>query len=198
MGQSFMEMPFSNRGDNFMWIHSSVFQNATNDDCLLTIKKISQRQISKICRIDKRGLILFKGWFYSEINQYGNTRNKVIPLENKVTKEGARKFLEKIEKNHKKYSSVLNLEFYLVGSKLYEKHCKKSELSITETGNTLFGDWWSLWIEPNHNENLKYKKFTRSNFEKSMAKAQKWVKSHKKKIFFSYPKIQWHKGSKNL
>lgn len=79
----------------------------------------------------------------------------------------------------------------------YQKYCKKSELGITETGNTLFGDWWSLWVEPMHNSNLTYKKFTRANFEKSMAKAQKWVKSHKKKIHFSYPKIQWFEGIEN-
>jgi len=194
---SFMKMPFT-KDNNFMWLYSTVFQNATKKDCMLTIKQISQKKVSKICKIDKQTFILFKGWFYSEINQYGNTRNKVIPLEDKVTKEGARKFLAKIEKNHKKYSSVLNQEFYLVGTKLYEKYCKKSQLGITETGNTLFGDWWSLWVETKHNENLIYKKFTRANFEKSLASAQKFVKSHKKKIFFSHPKIQWYKGSENL
>jgi len=177
-------------------IHNLTFQNATKNECNLLLFKIPQKDVTKICRIGEyqknQTLVLYKGWYYSDFDKFSTSVNKVISLENRVSEKTAKKFLEKIKKDHLKYSSVLNLEFYLIGTKLYQKYCKKSELGITETGNTLFGAWWSLWIEPKHNVNLTYKKFTRKNFEKALSKAEKWVKSHKKKIHFSSPKIQWY------
>lgn len=185
-------------------IYDSVYQNAVNEDCTIKITKIPQNETVKVCRIrsyeSSQTLVMFKGWYYSDIQQHGHPVNKVIPLENRVSEKSAIKFAEKIKKNHKKYSSIQNLEYFLIGTKLYVKYCKKLQLGITQTGNTLFGDWWSLWVEEKCNPNLTYKKFTRKNFEKSLREAKKWIKRENpnKKIHFSYPTIQWFEGSEKL
>jgi len=172
-------------------IYDLTFQNATKDNCNLKIIKIPKEDTIKICMIkgykSNQTLVLFDGYYYSDLHKFSPSVKKIISLENKVTEKAAKKFLDKIKNDHLKYSSVMNLKFYLIGTKLYQKYCKKSKLGITETGNTLFGDWWSLWVESMHNSNLTYTKFTRKNFEKKLSKAQKWVKSISKK--YNYKKI---------
>ena len=183
-------------------IYDLTFQNAIKKDCNLKLIKIPKQDVTKICKIRdykaNQTLVLFDGYYYTDFDKFSPAVTTVISLKNRVTEKAAKKFLDKIKKEDMKYSSITNLEFYLIGTKMYHKYCKKSKLGITETGNTLFGSWWSLWVEPMHNSNLTYKKFTRNNFEKKLSKAQKWVNSHKKEISFNPPKIQWFEGSDKL
>lgn len=188
-------------------IYDLTFQNATKNNCNLKLFKIPQKEISKICRIRdyqvNQSLVFYKGWFYSDLHKFSPSANKMIHLDNRVSEKAAKKFLEKIKRNHLKFSSVINLKFYLIGTKIYYKYCKKSNLTITQTGNTLFGDWWTLDVGLRHHS-LKNTKFTRKNFERELEKAKKFVNSkpsrltHGRKIFFTYPKIQWFEGSENL
>lgn len=174
----------------FKVIHHCEFDNAINEKCSVTIKEIP-KEAQRIFKIGKsQTFVLFKGQYYTSIPDYSAAVGHKICLPTRISHQIAIEFSNKLKKEKKKYSSVSHKEFFLWNQKLYVKYCKKTELKITQTGNTLFGNWWDLSVET-FNPNLKNTKFTKKNFEKELKGAQKWVDSHKKKINFFYPKIKW-------
>jgi len=175
---------------SFEIIHSCEFDNAINEKCSVAIKKIPN-EAQKIFRIGKsQTFVLFKGQYYASITEHSTAVGHKICLPTRISQQYIKEFVNNLRKEMKKYSSISHREFFFWNQKLFVKYCKKTELKITQTGNTLFGDWWSLYIQTKH-PNLENKKFTRKNFEKEMKSAQKWVDSHKKKINFFYPKVKW-------
>ena len=178
---------------SFEMIYSCEFENAINKNCSVSIKKIPN-DAQKIFRNGKsQTFVLFKGQYYASIKEFSIARGHKICIPTKISQQYTKEFANKLRKEMKKYSSVSHIQFFLWNQKLFVQYCKKTELKITQTGNTLFGDWWSLHVEP-HNSNIQNKKFTRKNFEKELKSAQKWVDSKKKKINFFFPKIKWFVG----
>ena len=174
----------------FQVIHFCEFENAINKKCSITIKEIP-KEAQKIFRIGKsQTFVLFGGYYYASITDYSAAVGHKICLPTRISQQYTIEFSNKLKKEKKKYSSVSHREFFLWNQKLFVKYCKKTELKITQTGNTLFGDWWSLDVQT-YNPNIKNTKFSRKNFEKEMKSAEQWVNSHKKKINFYYPKIKW-------
>lgn len=171
-------------------VHSCEFDNAIGKKCSVTIKKLP-KESQKIFRIgNSQTFVLFEGYYYASITTHSEAVGHKIHLPSRISRQYVIEFTNKIIQEMKKYSSVSYRELFLWNGKLFVKYCKKSELKITQTGNTLFSDWWSLDIRT-YNPNIQNKKFTRKNFEKELKSAQKWVDSHKKKINFFYPKVKW-------
>jgi hypothetical protein len=85
-----------------------------------------------------------------------------------------------------------------VKGQVYKKYANKSDLCITECSNLLFGDWYSIDVEPRH-VNKSNTVFSRANFDKVFAEAREHVEewerrggnTEKKRVHFSYPKIRW-------
>jgi len=96
-------------------------------------------------------------------------------------------------------------EYIKVNGKLYKRDCRKEVMSITETGNTTFGDWWSMHIE-HHHVNKSNRVFNKENYDRIVEERKNWIRGKNKdrvtKIYFSYPKAKWvnpdviHKGDK--
>lgn len=95
------------------------------------------------------------------------------------------------------YYPASNKTLYLIGRVLYQSLCKKTELSITQCGNTSFGDWWSIDIEPKH-QGKRNTRFTKGNFLRILKATKLWVDKRNigrnKEIYFSYPKVKWYLG----
>ena len=58
-----------------------------------------------------------------------------------------------------------------VNGKVYKELCRPERLSITQHGNTTFGDWWSIDIDTG----ISGPVFYRPNWERELAKAQAYV-----------------------
>lgn len=91
------------------------------------------------------------------------------------------------------YYPARSYTYYLIGKKLFQEWCRKSELSITQCGNITFGNWWSLDVEQKHlgKRNIK---FNIKRFNKEVEETKKWIdinnKGREKKIYFTVPKIK--------
>lgn len=85
-------------------------------------------------------------------------------------------------------------EYIKVNGKLYKRDCRKEILSITETGNTLFGDWWSMDIEYHHS-NKSNRMFNKKNYDGILEERKNIIRGKNRdrvtKIHFSYPKVKW-------
>ncbi len=85
-------------------------------------------------------------------------------------------------------------EYIKVNGKLYKRDCRKEVMSITETGNTLFGDWWSMHIE-RHHSNKSNRVFNKKNYDRILEEGKNTIKGKNKnrvtKIHFTYPKVKW-------
>lgn len=85
-------------------------------------------------------------------------------------------------------------EYIRVNRKLYKRDCRKEVMSITQTGNTTFGDWWSMHIEHSHS-NKSNTVFNKKNYDRIVEEGKNWIKEKNKnrvtKIHFSYPKVKW-------
>lgn len=86
------------------------------------------------------------------------------------------------------------LDFMWLDGELYKIWTRN--LVITETGNTMFGDWWSMSIgENSYREGVP---FTKKNYDNILKKAKARInelnkEKHGNKISFSYPKVEWFK-----
>jgi len=102
-----------------------------------------------------------------------------------------------IRKQGVDYYPARNKTLYLINKVLYQPLCKKTELSITQCGNTMFGDWWSIDIEPKHS-GKRNTRFTKENFLRILKTTKLWIAKknigRNKKIYFSYPKVKWYLG----
>jgi hypothetical protein len=103
-------------------------------------------------------------------------------------------YLQLIAKQNS-FASAFSATYYIIGNTLYTSRCQKEELSITQTGNTIFGDWWSLIIERGCSN--QHVPFSKKNYYEQLAKAKKFVAERSKsrlrtgKIHFSYPRISF-------
>ena len=77
----------------------------------------------------------------------------------------------------------------------YARYCRPERMRIMETGNTLFGDWWSVSIS---NDSRGHSVFTRENWEKTAAEARNRIdelnskrRKSAKQIHFSPPEVEW-------
>ena len=85
-------------------------------------------------------------------------------------------------------------EYIKVDGKLYKRSCRKEVMSITETGNTVFGDWWSMSIECHHS-NKSNRVFNKKNYDRILEERKDILREKNKgrvtKIHFTYPKVRW-------
>ena len=85
-------------------------------------------------------------------------------------------------------------EYIRVNGKLYKRDCRKMVLAITQTGNTTFGDWWSMSIEYSHS-NKSNAVFNKQNYDRIVEEGKNWIRKKNKnrvtKIHFSYPRVKW-------
>lgn len=96
-----------------------------------------------------------------------------------------------LRKSNTSYYPAPSYNYYLIGKRLYSKLCKISQLSITTSSNTLFGNWYSLKIESYYGKgNIK---FTPKRWENHLIKIKKHIKKlnkgRKEKVYFSYPRV---------
>jgi len=85
-------------------------------------------------------------------------------------------------------------DYIKVNDILYKRYCRPEQLRITQTGNTMFGDWWSLYITKDSHGEL----FTRENWDKTLVDTNDYVRERnidrRTPINFTPPRVEW-KGS---
>jgi len=73
----------------------------------------------------------------------------------------------------------------------YVRLCRPEQLRITETGNTMFGNWWSISIEKTQKGIL----FNRENWDKTVSDAETRInelnRNRREKISFNPPQVEW-------
>lgn len=139
---------------------------------------------------------VFEGYCYSDYNRW----DKIYYFKDKqgrLTENTAKSVMVESRNISDSYYMMQKIDYILVGKRIYRKYCKRSELMITQTGNTLFGDWWSLDIE-SHHTNKSNVIFNRKNFENELRKAKKRLEpiNKRKRINFFYPRIYWPEDQK--
>ncbi|VVB54461.1 Uncharacterised protein [uncultured archaeon] len=74
---------------------------------------------------------------------------------------------------------------------IYNRLCRVELMVITETGNTMFGDWWSTSIEETglHGSLAEKRLFNKENWEENLTKTEAWLKETCKE---RYTKINWN------
>jgi len=160
-----------------------ILTRATEEDAPL-ICNIKDFQLNQTLR-------LFKGYYYGDFDRWNHTfyfKDK----QGRLTDKTAIALMVELRKKETTYYPTRGKHYLIVGKRIYVRWCKKSELKITQTGNTMFGDWWTMDIE-----SATGLSFTKKNFNKELDKTKRWVekknKGRKKKIHFSYPRIKWFK-----
>lgn len=141
-------------------------------------------------------LRLFGNDFYGDYDRW-NHKKYFDGRQGKFSEKSAIAEMVKIRSESEadtSWTSARTMKYLLVGRKLYVHYCKRRQLVINQTGNTLFGDWWTLDVET-PNPNLKSVPFNRKNFERELAKTKRWLTEKgcfkREKFHFSYPKIKW-------
>ncbi len=75
---------------------------------------------------------------------------------------------------------------------LYIRHCRPDQLRIMETGNTMFGNWWSISISK---DSRGHSVFNRENWEKTITEAKARIdelnSKRTKPIAFNPPEVVW-------
>jgi hypothetical protein len=78
---------------------------------------------------------------------------------------------------------------------VYSRYCRPEQMRIMETGNTVFGDWWSVSISK---DSRGHSVFNRENWEKTVTEATNRIdeiNSHRakraKQVHFDPPKVEW-------
>jgi len=83
-------------------------------------------------------------------------------------------------------------DYIEVDNMLYIRHCRPEQLRIMETGNTLFGNWWSISIRK---DSRGHSVFTRENWEKEIAEATTRIDELNSEratpIAFNPPEVVW-------
>ena len=93
---------------------------------------------------------------------------------------------------YKGYDSNDPFDCIDVGGVLYARHCRPEQLRIMETGNTLFGNWWSVSIGK---DSRGHSVFTQENWEKEIAEATTRIDALNSKratpVAFNPPEVVW-------
>lgn len=101
-------------------------------------------------------------------------------------------FFESVEKMPEEFDSF---EYIKVDGDFFKKSCRKEQMTITQTGNTLFGDWWSTHIEKGNP--LPDTVFNKENWERILGDVEKWIEEKNKlrrpgkEIDLGPPKVEW-------
>jgi hypothetical protein len=175
--------------------HRDMGYCGSNDFGSIKLVQVAEDEAPTICIIKDTGinqnLKLFNGFYYVDETYHDKLFKE---KQGRLTTKTAIRLMVELRKQQSSFSYMSNLEFILVGKRIYKQYCKKSEMKITQCGNTLFGDWWSLDVEYKH-VNKSNIPFTRKNFDRILTKTKKWIDSkntnRQKQIHFSYPKIKW-------
>uniref|UniRef100_A0A6M3M9F3 Uncharacterized protein n=1 Tax=viral metagenome TaxID=1070528 RepID=A0A6M3M9F3_9ZZZZ len=73
----------------------------------------------------------------------------------------------------------------------YVRYCRPEQLRITETGNTMFGDWWSVSIRKDPRGIV----FNRKNWERTIAEATSRIDEvnvgRRKPVHFNPDEVEW-------
>lgn len=159
----------------------------------IELLQVSNEEATLICNIKDyqldQDIRLFKNKYFTDFNTW--TSKKYFDKQGRFSEKTALEEMIKLRKEQeKRYYPVSSCIYLLIGKKIFVEYCKKTELMITQTGNTLFGDWWTMDIEPRH-VNKSNLRFNKKNFERELEKTKKWLSKKTKDIHFTYPKIKW-------
>jgi hypothetical protein len=135
----------------------------------LKIPVLTDKEAPVVCTIDKRELRLYNSYYYEQV---GKMEKKPDLL------------------------TLLSLQFHYikVNNRVYQKSCRYELMRITQTGNTDFGNWWSMSIESNEWHGGVY--FNERNYNKEVKERIDYIEKKNKKrlgekIHFSPPKVVW-------
>jgi len=82
-------------------------------------------------------------------------------------------------------------DYIEVDAKTYVRYCRPDQLKITETGNTTFGDWWSVSIQKTSGGIV----FNRANWEKTITEATSRIDEinaeRVKPVNFKPDEVEW-------
>ena len=162
----------------------------------ITLLIVSNEEAPLVCNIRdfqlNQNLRFFEGDYYVDSKKHisldlGNKQGR-------LTDYTSIRLIIALRKKESDDSCTRNRKFILVGKRIYEKWCKKSDLCITQTGNMTFSSWWTLDVEPKHGNKFN-KKFNKKNFERELKGAREHYNKYRNKKEshdqFSYPKIKW-------
>ena len=184
--------------------HKKLGYCETSDFGKIALNELSEEEAPLICTIkdfqEIDNLRLFRGNYYTD--NYTHMSSSICAKDIFKRKQGRLTPTKAIElmitlryKSEGSFSYVPNYEYALINKHLYVKLCSKGRLVISQCGNILFGDWWSLDVETS-NVNKRYVRFNKKNFDYELEEAKKWIdeknKGRNESIHFTYPSIKWN------
>jgi len=119
------------------------------------------------------------------------------PKQGKFTKNVLAEFFRDKRDHNRGYYPVFSRTYYVIGNTIYVEWCKVKELAVTQTGNLIFGDWWSMSVEPDYGK-PNYPRLTPENYRKAIKEGQKRVDEANtdkpyKRHHFTYDKVRFVK-----
>ncbi len=87
-------------------------------------------------------------------------------------------------------------DYIKVAGGLYKRTCRQELMQITQTGNTLFGNWYSIHIENRTDRYNPDAIFNQENYKKVIQETTHMLKERlTEEVFarlsFTYPKVEW-------
>ncbi len=135
---------------------------------------------------------LYQGFYYAE-----KVAEVIIDAGARYPSHSSYTVKRQDKENTRKYRKKVLLEgdpfnYIDVGGVLYAKHCRPEQLRITETGNTMFGNWWSISISK---DSRGHSVFNRENWENKLTEAKARIdelnSKRVKPIAFNPPEVVW-------
>jgi hypothetical protein len=138
---------------------------------------------------EKTNICLYKNKYYIDSSfPLGGIDKEFIRSQGHYTPKLAIRTMITLRNRYEQCGWAANEGYLLFKKRLYREWCPKNKLSITETGNTLFGDWWSIDIEPYH-INKSNIPFSISSLKKLVKRRVKQFKDTKINLFFPTIKV---------
>ncbi len=168
----------------------------------IKLMQVSEAEAPLICVIKdyhlNQEIRLLGNKYYTDMTMWDKGNKIFKEKQGRLTEKTAIRLMvterQEAEKRDSFYPAPSRPTYILIGRHIYEYYCDKKDLCVTQTGNTIFGDWWTLDVEPRH-VNKNNILFNKKNFERKLEEATKFVekrnKNRKKEIYFSHPKIKW-------
>lgn len=122
---------------------------------------------------------------------------KYLSKQGKFTHNTSKQLMVKVRlQQDDNFYPAFSKKYYLIGKKLYQKWCKKSDLKITISSNMVFSSWIDMDIEPRH-VNKNNIKFNKENFYKTLKELKLRYEKNASETrigqlgqnYFSYPNI---------
>ena len=188
-------------------IHGAFLQKALKHlPTLEEIKAYVERKRESLMQVDGRRYKAVKKAYLDTINNYALEDFRVLLEPRKVSDRDA-PVVFRITDYDNPLEYRLYQSFYYtevpevegdpfdhieVDDVLYDRYCRPEQMRIMETGNTLFGNWWSLSIGK---DSRGHSVFTRENWEKTVAEATNRIdeldSKRTKPVAFNPPKVEW-------